>query len=109
MRFMCAYDSLISVHEAITLITLSLIMPEKSTNKPIVYGINEESKIKKIEIDYDNILLFKELDNILFKEVILKLKIKNFVILTLTIFSHFMNGIQIIIKNIFPMFILFLL
>lgn len=89
---MCRFTPLLKVHEAITLVTLSLIFPEKSENKPTVLSLNEDSDVDKVE--YGDISSFKELENILFKEVIFKLKIKNCIILTLilTIFSHLMNG-----------------
>lgn len=67
---MCAYSRLISVHEAITLITLSLIYPEKLENKPTVFGLNSEvNSSKEIEIDYNQPLTFSSLESILFKVI----------------------------------------
>uniref|UniRef100_A0A2H8U049 SS-A/Ro ribonucleoprotein n=1 Tax=Melanaphis sacchari TaxID=742174 RepID=A0A2H8U049_9HEMI len=65
---MCACLQMLSVHEAITLITLSLIYPEKLENKPTVYGLNSNSSTsKEIEIDYNQPLTFAYLESILFK------------------------------------------
>jgi len=56
------------VHEAITLITLSLIYPEKLENKPTVFGLNTTSATsKEIKIDYNQPLTFAYLESILFK------------------------------------------
>lgn len=67
---MCACSRLISVHEAITLITLSLIYPEKLENKPTVFGLNsDKNSSKKIEIDYSQPLTFSSLESILFKVI----------------------------------------
>lgn len=67
---MCAYSRLISVHEAITLITLSLIYPEKLENKPTIFGLNSDiNSSKKIEIDYNQPLTFSSLESILFKVI----------------------------------------
>jgi len=58
------------VHEAITLITLSLIYPEKLENKPTVFGLNSTSATsKEIEIDYNQPLTFAYLESILFKVI----------------------------------------
>jgi len=65
---MCACTRLISVHEAITLIILSLIYPEKLENKPTVYGLNTD--INSIKIDYNQPLTFSSLESILFKVTI---------------------------------------
>jgi len=69
-KSMCANSRLISVHEAITLITLSLIYPEKLENKPTVYGLTSEiNSSKEIEIDYNQPLTFSFLESILFKVI----------------------------------------
>lgn len=75
-KCMCSCTRLLSVHEAITLITLTLTVPEKLPNKPTVIGINETSKIDKIEVEYDNSLTFATLESILFKKVIFLLSYK---------------------------------
>lgn len=65
---MCTYSRMLYVHEAITLITLSLIYPEKLENKPTVFGLNSTSATsKEIEIDYNQPLTFAYLESILFK------------------------------------------
>jgi len=65
---MCACSQLISVHEAITLIILSLIYPEKLENKPTVYGLYYDiNSSQEIEIDYNQPLTFSYLESILFQ------------------------------------------
>lgn len=67
---MCSYSRMLYVHEAITLITLSLIYPEKLENKPTVFGLNSTSATsKEIEIDYNQPLTFAYLESILFKVI----------------------------------------
>lgn len=67
---MCACTRLLSVHEAVTLIILSLTVPEKLPNKPTVFGLNEMSQTDKIEVEFDHSLIFSTLESILFKKVI---------------------------------------
>lgn len=67
---MCACTRLLSVHEAVTLIILSLTVPEKLPNKPTVFGLNEMSQTDKIEVEFDHSLIFFTLESILFKKVI---------------------------------------
>jgi len=58
------------VHEAITLIILSLIYPEKLENKPTVYGLNSDiDSSKEIKIDYNQPLTFSALESILFNVI----------------------------------------
>ncbi|XP_060851709.1 uncharacterized protein LOC132930067 [Rhopalosiphum padi] len=64
---MCACSRMLSVHEAITLITLSLIYPEKLENKPTIFSLKSPTTSKKIEIDYNQPLTFAYLESILFK------------------------------------------
>jgi len=82
---MCAYSRLISVHEAITLTTLSLIYPEKLENKPTVYGLSSDiNSSKEIEIDYNQPLTFSYLEPILFKVIFyfnINYKTYNYIIL----------------------------
>lgn len=73
---MCACTRLLSVHEAITLIILSLTVPEKLPNKPTVLGINEMSLIDQIENEFDHSLTFSMLESTLFKVIILFFFIK---------------------------------
>jgi len=60
---------MLSVHEAITLITLSLIYPEKLENKPTIFSLKSPTTSKKIEIDYNQPLTFAYLESILFKVI----------------------------------------
>jgi len=65
----CLYTHMLMVHEAITLITLSLIYPEKVSNKPCIRSLNESAMLcdNVIEIDYNQPLTFTSLESILFK------------------------------------------
>lgn len=68
----CACSHLVNTHEAITLIILSLIYPEKLQNKPTVYCLDEPEKQsnKDIKIDYSSQpLTFSNLESILFKVI----------------------------------------
>lgn len=82
-KSMCACSRLVSVHEAITLIILSLIYPEKLENKPTVYGLNSDfNTSKEIEIDYNQPLTFSYLEPILFKVIFyFNIKLKLIIIL----------------------------
>lgn len=62
----CAYTKLLSVHEAITLIILSLIYPETKKNKPTICALKKGSHLN-IEIDYNQSLTFSYLESVLFK------------------------------------------
>lgn len=65
----CKCTHLLKVQEAITLITLSLIYPDKLPNKPTICSMDESGKqcYKEIEIDYNESLTFSSLNSILFK------------------------------------------
>lgn len=60
---------LLNVDEAITLLTLSLIYPEKLLNKPTVHALKNTDKQCKNEIiiDYSKSLTFAYLQSILFE------------------------------------------
>jgi len=80
-KLKCACSRLLNVHEAITLIILTLIYPEKLENKPTVCGLNSNiNACKEIEIDYNQPLTFAYLESILFK-VILYFNINNTLII----------------------------
>lgn len=66
---MCFYSKLLYVHEAITLITLSLIYPNKIPNKPTICGLDETGKPCKndVKIDYEKPLTYDGLESILFE------------------------------------------
>ncbi|XP_050423592.1 uncharacterized protein LOC126835217 [Adelges cooleyi] len=65
----CAYTRLIHIHEAITLITLSLIGHEKSLNKkPFITCLDDIGKINDpVEIPEDKYLTYEDLKSILYK------------------------------------------
>lgn len=66
----CACTKLLGVDEAITLITLSLIYPDKLPNKPTVRGLGvleKQCTNNEIEIDYTQSLTFTYLESILYK------------------------------------------
>lgn len=68
----CACTHLVNIHEAITLIILSLIYPEKLQNKPTVYSLDEPEKQSNtdIKIDYSSQpLTLSNLESILFKVI----------------------------------------
>ncbi|VVC29540.1 TROVE domain [Cinara cedri] len=64
----CEYSNLITVHEAITLIILSLIYPN-GHNKPTLRGLNEKNLqcINNMKIDYSKPLTFANVESALFK------------------------------------------
>lgn len=69
-KSMCECTRLLSVHEAITLITLSLIYPEKLENKPTIYGLDSTvTTCKEIKIDYTQPLTFASLESVLYKVI----------------------------------------
>lgn len=65
----CECNNLISVHEATTLIILSLIYPNKYNNKPTLRGLNETHlmNINQMKIDYTKHLTFSSVESALFK------------------------------------------
>ncbi|XP_050523905.1 uncharacterized protein LOC126895752 [Daktulosphaira vitifoliae] len=65
----CAYSHLIKAHEAVSLITLSIIWHEKSqSNKPIIVGLDDSGKpYNPIEIDYDKNVTYSNLETLMFK------------------------------------------
>lgn len=66
----CAHARLVSIHEATTLIILSLIYPGKFPKKPTIHSFVESKKEKmcnnEINIDYNQPLTFANLESILF-------------------------------------------
>jgi len=66
----CACTHLLNVDEAITLLILSFIYPEKLTNKPTILALKNTDKQCKTEltIDYSQPLTFAYLQSILFEE-----------------------------------------
>lgn len=67
----CFVSKFTNVHEAITLITLSLIYPNKVPNKPTICGLdaNEKLCINDIINNDETVLDYKSLENILFKVI----------------------------------------
>lgn len=65
----CEYSNLVTVHEAITLIILSLIYPNVYNNKPTLRGLNEKQLlcINQMKIDYSKHLTFSTVESALFK------------------------------------------
>lgn len=64
----CACTYLLNVDEAITLLTMSLIYPNKLPNKPTIRGLKEPDKqCNEIIIDYTQPLTFTYLQSILFE------------------------------------------
>lgn len=70
---MCFFSDMLYVHEAITLITLSLIYPNKIPNKPTICGLDATGKPCKndIKIDYGKPLAYDNLESILFEVIFL--------------------------------------
>lgn len=64
----CAHARLVSIHEAITIIILSLIYPDKLPKKPTVRGfiVSEKQCSNEVNIDYNQPLTFANLESILF-------------------------------------------
>lgn len=67
----CKCTHLLKVEEAITLLTLSLIYPDKLPNKPTICSMDESGKqgYKEVEIDYNQSLTFDNVNSILFKVI----------------------------------------
>ncbi|VVC32718.1 TROVE domain [Cinara cedri] len=63
----CFYTNLLSVHEAITMIILSLIYPETLENKPKILTIKNKFLTEK-KIDYNQSLTFSYLESVLYKQ-----------------------------------------
>lgn len=61
----CFFTKLLSVHEAMSLIILSLIYPETLDNKPTIYALNEKSHLI-IDINYSEPLTFSSVESALF-------------------------------------------
>lgn len=62
--------NLVNIHEAITLIILSLIYPEKLVNKPTIRSLDDTEKLwDDIEIDYSQPLSVASLNSVLFKVI----------------------------------------
>lgn len=66
---MCEGTSLLTVQEAIILIVMSLIYPEKSKKRPTICGLQEPSKTfsNKVEVDYKRDINFPNLKSDLYK------------------------------------------
>lgn len=64
----CAHERLVGIHEAITLIILSLIYPGKFPKKPTVHSfvVSEKQCNNEVNIDYTKPLTFANLESILF-------------------------------------------
>lgn len=69
----CYYTDLLKVHEAITLIILSLIYPEPIENKPTIIGLKGYGKqwSNEIKMNYANPLNYNNLEAVLFAVIFL--------------------------------------